>query len=277
MLRSILLGLDGSAYSESAMELSFQWARQFRALLVGLGIVDEPAIRREELIPAGVSAEKAYGGASVLENAKRRVEQFLEHFAFRCMDAGVASEVLEDVGSPYEQIILEAQRYDLIVLGQQTYFHFATQKSACETLQAVLSDSPRPVVTVPERLRDGSSVVIAYDGSLQAARALQAFQGLGLGSGRAIHIVSVDANREDAQARAERAADYLRYHAVQAEIHPLVSTIPANEVILDQTDRLNAHLLVMGAYGQPTLQEFFLGSVTKNVVHEAKVPVFLFH
>jgi nucleotide-binding universal stress UspA family protein len=45
MLKSVLIGLDGSDYSTAAVELGIRWAKQFDALLVGLGIIDEPTIR----------------------------------------------------------------------------------------------------------------------------------------------------------------------------------------------------------------------------------------
>ena len=41
--------------------------------------------------------------------------------------------------------------------------------------------------------------------------------------------------------------------------------------------RLKAGLLVMGAYGQPVLREFFLGSVTRTILEESPVPLFLYH
>jgi nucleotide-binding universal stress UspA family protein len=40
MLRSILIGLDGSGYSTAALELGLRRAGQFEATLVGLGIID---------------------------------------------------------------------------------------------------------------------------------------------------------------------------------------------------------------------------------------------
>ena len=48
-------------------------------------------------------------------------------------------------------------------------------------------------------------------------------------------------------------------------------------MILEQIGRLNAGLLVMGAYGQPVLREFFLGSVTRTLLQETPVPLLLFH
>ena len=37
MLKSILVGLDGSPSSGAAVELGIQWAKQFNALLGGIG------------------------------------------------------------------------------------------------------------------------------------------------------------------------------------------------------------------------------------------------
>ncbi len=275
MLKSILVGLDGSAYSTSAVELGIRWARQFDALLVALGVIDEPTISRAEMVPLGASSFKQHRDEVVLARARREVEQFLEQFALRCAEAGVASKLLEDVGMPYDQILLEAQRYDLILLGQRTYFHFATEDDPCETLKKVLKSTPRPVVTVPEKLGDGTRVVIAYDGSLQAARALQAFQVSGLADSQEVHVVTVGDNRIEAARHADRAVEFLRFHDIKAQPHGLEAA-PAGEVILDQARQLDARLLVMGAYGQPTLREFFLGSVTRTALKTSTIPLFLY-
>ena len=56
-----------------------------------------------------------------------------------------------------------------------------------------------------------------------------------------------------------------------------MSSARAADVILDQVQQLDAGLLVMGAYGQPVLREFFLGSVTRKVLEECPVPLFLYH
>ena len=45
----------------------------------------------------------------------------------------------------------------------------------------------------------------------------------------------------------------------------------------DSDISLDAGMLVMGAYGQSVLREFFLGSVTRMILQECRVPVFCFH
>jgi nucleotide-binding universal stress UspA family protein len=277
MLKSILIGLDGSAYSTAAVELGIRWARRFDAFLVGLGVIDEPTIRGPEPVPLGGVYYKHHRDDVRMHEAQVKVEQFLERFALRCAEAGVPSKLLEDVGPPWEQILVEAQRYDLILLGQQTYFHFETQQSPCETLHKVLKNSPRPVVTAPEKLGGGSAILVAYDGSLQAARALQAFQASGLHEGQDVHVVSVAEDHTEAARHADRAVEFLRFHDIKAVAHPLASLARPAEVILEQVRQRDAGLLVMGAYGQPTLREFFLGSVTKTMLKETTIPLFLYH
>jgi nucleotide-binding universal stress UspA family protein len=277
MLKSILIGLDGSTYSDCAVELGIQWARQFDALLVGLGVIDEPTIREGELVPLGGDYYKQQRDDIRMHEARVKVEQFLERFALRCAQAGVPCKLLEDVGSPWEQVLVEAQRYDLILVGQQTYFHFETQQAPCETLHKVLRNTPRPVVTAPDKLTPGSAVLIAYDGSLQAARALQAFQASGLRQQREIHIISVAQEHVEAARHADRAAEFLRFHEIQALVHPTASTALPAQVILEQVQERGAGLLVMGAYGQTRLREFFLGSTTQTVLKDSLIPLFLYH
>lgn len=277
MLKSLLIGLDGSEYSRQAIELGIAWAKKFDALLAALGIIDAPSICAPEPVPPGGSFFKEHRDESRLANARRQVEQFLGQFAVKCAEAGAACKLLENTGAPHEQIVLEAQRYDLILLGQQTYFHFETQENPDETLAKVLKHTPRPVVTVPRQLPAGRKLVVAYDGSLQAARSLQAFAGLGLGTGQEIHLVSVAAEHEQAARCADRAAEFLRSHGIQVWVHVLASATDPAQVLLEQCQTLEAGLLVMGAFGRPGWKEFFLGSTTKTILKESTVPLFLYH
>jgi len=277
MLRTILVGLDGSSYSAAAVELGIRWAQKCNAMLVGVGIIDEPTIRKPELLPIGGSFYKEHRDDALVADARRRVEQFLGKFSLQCAEAGVACKLLEDIGLPWEQICLEAQRYDLILLGQQTYFHFETQQDADETLSKVLMAVPRPVVTVPEHLESGRSVVVAYDGSLQATRTLQAFQALRLDPSLQVHVVSVHANHLQAARHADRAVEFLGFHEIEAQPHAIATSSAPASVIIEQAHQFGAQLVVMGAHRRPSLREFWCGSVTQTMLRAKKVALFLYH
>ena len=194
--------------------------------------------------------------------------------AGRCAEAGVAFKVLEDVGTPHEQIELQAQRYDLILLGQQTRFHFETQEGYDDTVHRVLKNSPRPVIAVPARLRmnpdePGHTVLVAYDGSLQSARALHAFQTSGLAGVLPTIVVTASSEHGQAARIAERAIDYLRFHEIKAEAIPITSQDARLTCCLPRPQEHKSVLIVMGGYGQPILREFFLGSVTRTLLAES--------
>lgn len=276
MLRTLLVGIDASPESSGVMELAIRWAKQYDALLVGIGIVDEPGIHGpEEALVGAVYFEKL--NQSLLRDSRRLVDLLLERCAVRCAEAGVAFKPLEDVGTPYVQIVREAQRYDLILLGRQTHFRFGWDAVSDDTLPRVLAASPRPVVAVPEKLPEGDSVLIAYDGSLQASRALAVFEASGLGRGRRINILAACEEKREAARVADVAVEFLRSHDLKAEPHTVSIYKSASEAILNMARELEAGLIVMGAYGQPVLREFFLGSVTRHVLSDCEIPLFLYH
>jgi nucleotide-binding universal stress UspA family protein len=274
MLKSILIGLDGSPYSETAMELGLEWAKRFEALLVGLGIIDRPSSAAGEGTPPGAGGAIEQRDEPLVADARRKVESYLGQFSVRCARAQVACKVLEDVGLPWQEIVREAERCDMVLLGKRTYFHFESEESVDDTLQQVVRHSPRPVVTAPETL-GGQGVLVAYDGSLPAARTLQVFESLGLAEGEEVHIVSVFAEYDEAARTTGRAADFLGFHGVRTKAHPVASSASPGNVLMEQVRKLNPRLVVMGAHGKPAWRETLFGSVTRTMVRMSPVPVFL--
>ncbi|MHC5544543.1 universal stress protein, partial [Singulisphaera rosea] len=94
------------------------------------------------------------------------------------------------------------------------------------------------------------------------------------GLSRKVHLVSVAEGQRDAARQARRAAGFLSLHDIDATVHPVGTTVPPAEVILEKSREFEAGLLVMGAFGQSALREFFLGSVTQAVLRKSPVPVF---
>jgi nucleotide-binding universal stress UspA family protein len=277
MVRSMVVGLDGSAYSTAAVELGLCWAQRYEAVLVGLGVIDAPTICQAQPVPLGATAYKVQRDARLLADAHHTVAQFVEHYAQRCAEARVRCQVRQEVGSPAECLLLEAQRDDLIVLGQQTFFHFATQDTPDDTLSVVVKQSPCPVVAIPATLPEGRAVVVAYDGSRHATRALHMFQALELASASDVHVVCVDAQQERATSCAARAVAFLHGHNIGAQAHALATSASPAQVILEQVHQVEASVLVMGAYGRSPLRELFGTSLTSTMLRESPVPLFLSH
>jgi len=277
MAKSILIGLDGTASSARAVQLGVQWAQQCDALLVGLVVVDEASLRAAETVPLGAGSYKRHRDDCLVATARREVEQYLEHFALKCADARVACKLLEDTGSPRDEISREAQRYDLIMLGHRLQFQFATDYEEYHSLRMVLQTSPRPVVVVPDEPSQGKNVIVAYDGSSQAARALQAFLAADLPGFDQIHVICAASDRVEAARRGDRAVEFLRLHNLASQLHAIESTAAPASILAEQAVALHAGLIVMGAYGQSILKELVFGSTTRTLLKSSPVPLFLFH
>jgi nucleotide-binding universal stress UspA family protein len=275
MLRSILVALDGSAYSDAAVGLGIDWAMRFDASLVGVGVLDEPGITKPVPVPIGVGAYKKAWDEARLADATAHVRRALADYLARATAAGVRAEALEEVGDPSSRILRETQRCDVVLLGRETHFRFETQNKPDETLGQILRASPRPVVVVPRDVPAGEGVVVAYGGGREVARTLQTFQLLGLAAGETVHLVSVQREGWEADAFARLAGHFLGAHGIAYELHPRASTAPPAEIFLDEIRRLRPRLFVMGAHGHHPMRDLFVTSVTRSVLRSCPVPVFI--
>jgi len=276
MPRSILVSLDGAESDAGPVELALDWAGHFDALLVALGVIDEESLHANEPVPLGAARARQQLVAAHRREALLRTERALSQFAIRCAERQVACKLLEDVGDGVEQIQREAQRYDVIVVGRAG-FRDEENPAARGALERLLKAAPRPVVSVPASPHRGSTIVVAYDGSLPAARTAQALFATGLHDWKPLHVVSVHDDRVEAAKCAERAVEFFALHGIRAEPHALRSEGPVDQTLCAEAERLDAGLVAMGAYGRPALREFFLGSVTRRMLAACSRPLLMYH
>jgi nucleotide-binding universal stress UspA family protein len=277
MLRSILVGLDGSRHSKAAIQLAIRWAQRYDAIVVGIGVVDEPAICRPEPVPIGGGYFKHERDEALLADAGRRVDRFLRAFAKECSEQGVNCTAMKRVGGPAPEIAERARSHDLVMLGRETHFRFETQDSCDDTLRQVLRQSLRPVVAVPKRWKDKPRTLIAYNGSRESDRALQAFEALGLGSGCDIQVASFDSSRDEAERLTEQAVEFLQLHGLKAIAHASRLTDQPGAMILEHARKMDSGLIVMGAFGRSRWREAVFGSTTREILDGSPAPVLLCH
>jgi nucleotide-binding universal stress UspA family protein len=121
-------------------------------------------------------------------------------------------------------------------------------------------------------------VVAAWDGGRAAKRALQDSLPF-LKQARSVQLVMVSATGDPPEdAGAEAILRHLASHDVKAG----VSRAPPShegvaETLLHQCIQADAGLLVMGAYGHSRASEMLLGGVTRTVLAQAQLPVFMSH
>jgi nucleotide-binding universal stress UspA family protein len=273
MLKTILVGLHGSEFSTAASSAALELARQNQAAILAIGIVDVPRLTPAESVPLGAGGFKGERDAAVLAAERQRIAQLLGEFEQRARSQNLAPRTLLLEGDPAELLVRESHRADLLVVGKKHAPH-QEWEHASNTLERVLRQTARPVLCVPAERVAGSPVLIAYDGSLVAAKAIQLFIHVGLGVGRPIHLLTMAA---DAAAVSARAAELLQAHGLNVQQHPEAPAGAAGKRILELAGQLGAGTIVMGSYGHSRIRDFIFGSVTSTVLRDATVPVFLYH
>lgn len=138
--------------------------------------------------------------------------------------------------------------------------------------------SGKPILAVPDSSRGfdvTGHALIAWDGSPQADRALQAAVPL-LKLARQVTILQVDDG--SVKVPAGEAALFLSRH----DIHPLVvleqaAKGEARQIIFAEIAKRHADYVVMGGFGQSRLAEALFGGVSRKLLSESPVPLLMAH
>ena len=148
-----------------------------------------------------------------------------------------------------------------------------------DLIDGVLFRSGRPVIVVPSGWNSfrARRVVIAWDGSAQAARAANDALPF-LRAAEAVEIVSVVGKKDlSTSVAGAEFAPHLARHGVNVSVNVLPVAGDVAETLRTQVSLFRADMLVMGAYRHSRLQEWFLGGVTQSLLSRSPVPLFLAH
>lgn len=144
--------------------------------------------------------------------------------------------------------------------------------------ESLLMSSGRPVLLTP---RDGlkafpKRAVVAWDGSLPAARAMSAAMPF---LERAEDVVVVTVGEVDnGTPSCQQAAEYLERCGVKVSAKEVEwPKRPVAERILNQAEAHNCDLVVMGGYSHARLFETMLGGVTRHMLAHADRSVLMAH
>ena len=150
-----------------------------------------------------------------------------------------------------------------------------------ETVKAAIYDSARPVVIAPPDVKRGpvTSVVVAWNGSVQAARAVGAALPFLKRAGK-VTVMVADAEPDDVAA--PLLMRRLGRHGIAATVDTAkfgaLTGRGRGRALLAYAKDKGADLLVMGAYGHGELSNFLgLGGATAKVIAACPIPLLLAH
>jgi nucleotide-binding universal stress UspA family protein len=277
MLKRILVVLDDSEASKAAKTYAMHLAKNCNASLTGMAVVDTPWITAAQPEPLGGSAYKIHRDQELVRRTRAHMEKMLESFVERCNQEEIKCSTSEREGFPVTEIEKISQEHDLIVIGRTTDFHFELDRENDLTVKHITRDSPRPLIIVGPLPSQGETVLIAYDGSLQAARTLHMYLLLGLADDHKVHIISIARHPQEAKDIAGRAQTMCELYGIKPTVKAITSTRPAEEIITTTAKEVQANLIVMGAFGHQGIREFFFGSCAQHMIKKSDIPLFIYH
>lgn len=273
MFRSLLAALKPAASQAYVVEYTADLAGDYRLAVDGLAVIDIARLAPEEPVPLGAGAFKAERDEQLLRQARSHAEHVVAQLSAACRARTVACETQVVDGETVATLAAGSQRTDLVVCGHTP----GGDSGERSLLYAILRACPRPAIIVPQAAFSGGDVLVAYDGSYQAGRALASFAASGLGVGRSVTVVSFDGTDGPANRHAATAVAFLGRHEIAATPRVVPASMSVGHQLLEEADRIAAGLVVMVAMGKSAFREFFLGSVTRSVLENLARPVFLDH
>jgi nucleotide-binding universal stress UspA family protein len=280
VIKRILLPLDPSPYSTAALNMACTIAKVYDAEITGLVILDIPGIM-DSIGPVPIGgihrAEKLEQEKK--DEAKQRIESLLKSFKEKCRSEGIRYKEAERQGSPSEKIIEESVYYDVVIAGLRTYYNFETSDTYGQSLDRFLKEAVTPVFGIPENMPVIKNfdrkikVLIAFDGSLLAARALQRFASLINPKLYDITLFNASDDQVEGESLLKKAEEYLNAHGIENVTKDWVKGDVINIIESDYYDKMDG--FVVGAHARSGVFDFLIGSLTKFLVRKADKLVFI--
>jgi nucleotide-binding universal stress UspA family protein len=276
--RSIVVHLDAGERAHPRLELALRVAKQFGAHLTGMFSVFVPD-RRSFYVMAG-SAEYYNSGENRRTERRAAIERLFHAELGRAKVAGdwVTTDECANLAVPRRGCTA-----DLIIAGQddpddpEAYVgdHFP---------ENLIMSTGRPVLMVPyvgAFPSLGSHVMVAWDGSREATRAIHDALPF-MQHSKKTTVVTVTGPKDEPPGSRIPGADIaavITRHGVTVEVTDIEVAIGASigDALLSQAPCLGADLLVMGAYGHARWQELVLGGATRSILKSMTVPVLMSH
>ena len=277
MIKSILVGLDGSEHARTAGAYARWLAEKLGARLTALHVVDLAAIEGTFFhdISGSLGFEPYLDLSSKIRAALvERGDLILEAFTKEAGDAGAAIEVVNTVGIVANEIAEHARIADLVIIGHRG----ANEKYSTGLLggnaESITRKSPKPVFVTPLQFHPCSKPLLAYDGSAKAAAVMHQAAELCVQLGTDLTVLTVNSDENRGREILDEAGKYLAPYNIEVSLE-LQRTGNAPERIANFIRERAHDLLFIGAYGHSRIIEMVLGSTTEYVLRNAECPVYL--
>ncbi|RPI81236.1 MAG: universal stress protein [Planctomycetaceae bacterium] len=274
MIKRILVGLAGTAYTPVAIERAVTLAQTHAAEVTGVTVLDSHRVRSLSgaAPPPRDEVEAIHGSRRTI--TETRIAQSIRDFEVACQTAGIKFRVAEESGDAFTSLVDLARYHDLMVFGLRSIFDYEFHAGDPESiLIRLVSAGVRPLVAVSETFHSISRVVIAYNGSMESAKAMKQFVQMRLWPGAELKIVTFHPSDSQALELLRAAEEYCRAHGFR--VCHQSNTGDPKVLLLSAATLWQADMIVMGNSARSVLLRKVLGDTLLATLRDTQIPLFL--
>jgi nucleotide-binding universal stress UspA family protein len=276
MIKSILVGIDGSEHARTALRYATWLARRLDATVTGLHVVDIVSIEGSFFhdISGSLGFEPYLDFTSKMREAlHERGVALLDEFRATCTSEGVRCDTALQIGIVPSEICERAREADLVVIGHRGVNQRFSTGLLGGAAESVTRQCPKPLLVTPLEFSEIKSPVLAYDGSQRASAAMHMAAEVCTQLQLPLSVLAVCRDGEQGEKVLDQARRYLASYSL--ETHPFMVTGQAYERIPSEIRDKHYDLVFMGSHGHGRIIELVLGSTTEYVLRNAPCPIFL--
>ncbi|WP_194756549.1 universal stress protein [Aliidiomarina indica] len=286
MTKHTVACIDGSALSDAVADYAAWSATRLNNQLVLLNVLDD--VRKGD--------ESDYSGQIGMDERQRLLTEFTDLEEKRSKLARQQGHLFleaveKHVKSVYPEPLLRQRHGDLVdtladiendvrllVIGRQGKRATKTPSQIGQYIghqvERVIRTLHRPIWVISDSFKTPERIMIAYDHSATAKKAVEMVARSPLFAGMPVHVVMVGAETGDHQAQLDSAASILAEQGF-TDVQTALISGDVEPSLNEYAQENQIDVMVMGAYGHSRIREFFVGSHTNKLISSAKVPLLL--
>src|SRR5581483_11338396 len=218
MIKSILVGVDGSEHARTALRYALWLAGRLGATVTGLHVVDIVSIEGSFFhdISGSLGFEPYLDFTSKMREAlHERGKAILDEFASACREANVRHDTALQIGIVPSEISERAREADLVVIGHRGINQRFSTGLLGGVTESVTRQCRKPVLVTPLEFSEIQAPLLAYDGSERASSAMHVAAEVCAQLALPLAVLTVCREAEQGEKTVDQARRYLSSYAIE--------------------------------------------------------------
>jgi len=279
----VLAGIDGSSLTNAVCDYAAWIAQKVDAPLKLLHTIDhhpEHAHSTDLTGNIGVdSRDHLLDELTQLEQQRSKLrlqqgKQLLQAARERVLQSGVPNPITNQRhGSLVESLIELENAIRVLVIGVRGKVHENQPDKIGAKLESIIRSLHKPILVVNAEFKAPERIMLAYDGSPAAEKALDMVTTSPLYKGLVCHLVCVSQDEGKGQLL-DVAANKLQ---LAGDIEVIAKKLVGKPelVLAEYQDQKAIDMTVMGAFGHARIHDWLLGSFTVKMLTQSRKPLLL--